>query len=294
MEVSTKIKELRTAKGWSQEQMAEKLNVSRQAITKWETGAGTPDIGNLAAIAQLFGVTTDELIFGRAAGDATEESDRFESVTSVDLFSERHYDIKIGCAHNVTLRAVDGEKATVRLASDTISDLARAFKVELDTEGRNFDIDVANTGVVADALARKELDVTIELPTAYSADVELELAADELRVESARFDVEVGGQVGNIWLCDVDAHVELDVPIDMEVWADDMRGKLDVNQVGATSTLHIAHDAPFTAATRGHLGKRTLRFTRNGKPADAPSVESAPLAIELAGARCELTIDSIA
>lgn len=294
MEVSTKIKELRTAQGWSQEQMAEKLNVSRQAITKWETGAGTPDIGNLAAIAQLFGVSTDELIFGRATVGAEGESDRFESITAVDLFSEKHYDIKIGCAHKVVLRATDGEKATVRLESDTISDLERAFKVELDTEGRNFDIDVANTGVVADALARKELDVVIELPAAYSSDAELELAADELRVEGARFDLEIGGQVGNIWLSDVEAHVELDVPIDMEVWADNVRGKLDVNQVGATSTLHVAHDAPFTAATRGHLGKRTLRFTRNGQPAEAPSVEEAPLTIELSGARCELTIDSIA
>ena len=296
MEVSTKIKELRTDKGWSQEQMAEKLNVSRQAITKWETGTGTPDVGNLAAIAQLFGVSTDELIFGRATGSAggAAECDRFESITSLDLSSKRHYDIKVGCAHIVTLRATDGEKATVRLASDTISDLERAFKVELDTEGRSFDIDVINTGVVADALARKELDVTIELPAALSTGAELELSTDELRIENVAFDLEVGGQVGNVWLAGVEAHVELDVPIDMEVWADDVRGKLDVNQIGATSTLHIAHDAPFTAATRGHLGKRTLRFTRNGEPAEAPATENAPLAIELAGARCELTIDSIA
>ena len=37
MDVSSKIKSLRTERGWSQEQMAEKLGVSRQAITKWET-----------------------------------------------------------------------------------------------------------------------------------------------------------------------------------------------------------------------------------------------------------------
>ena len=292
MKVSSKIKELRTERGWSQEQMAEKLGVSRQAITKWETEAGTPDIGNLAAIAQLFGVSTDELIFGSAA-DAAAGSDRFESVTSVDLSEQKHYDIKIGCAHTVTLRATDGEKAIVRLSADTVSDLERAFKVELDAQGRSFDIDIANTGVVADAIARKDLDVLIELPAAYSTGAELEMDADELRVEGIRFDLEVGGQAANVRLSDVEGHVELDVPIDMEIWADNVRGKLDVNQMGATSVLHIAHDAPFTAATKGRLGKRTLRFTRNGEPAEAPTAEDAPLSIELAGARCELTIDSV-
>ena len=99
MKVSEKIKELRSKRGWSQEQMAEKLNVSRQAVTKWETGAGAPDIENLAAIAQLFGVSTDVLIFGEnAAGESS--ADRFESITAVDIADENNFDIKIGCAHS--------------------------------------------------------------------------------------------------------------------------------------------------------------------------------------------------
>ena len=292
MKVSEKIRELRGERGWSQEQMAEKLNVSRQAITKWETGAGTPDIENLAAIAQLFGVSTDALIFGEDPAGAS-PNNRFESVTTVDIAEEKNFDIKIGCAHSVIVRAIESEKVTVRLAADSIADLERAFKVVLDTEGRNFDIDVTSTGIVADALARQQLDVTIELPIAHSDDVEIELYADELHLEGIRSHLEVGGKVGLVRLTDIDGHVELDVPIDMEIWADDVRGKLDVNQVGATSVLHIAHDAPFVAKTRGHLGKRTLRFTRDGQPIDAPATEDAPLAIELAGARCELTIDML-
>lgn len=293
MEVSQSIKRLRAERGWSQEQMAEKLGVSRQAITKWETGAGTPDIENLAAIAQLFDVSVDSLMFGDEQPKGDRKDECYESITSVDMPEEKHYDINVGCARAVTLHAVESEKVTVRLTASSICDLERAFKVVLDTEGRNFDINVTNTGVVADALARRELDVTIGLPIAYSADTEIELAADELHVEGTRLDLEVGGKVARIWLTDVEGHVELDVPVDMEVWADDVRGKLDVNQVGATSILHVAHDAPFTATTRGRLGKRTLRFTRNGEPAEAPSADDAPLVIELAGARCELTVDSI-
>ena len=55
--LNDKIRTLRKAIGLTQEELAEKLNVSRQAITKWETGAGTPDIDNINAIAKLFGVT---------------------------------------------------------------------------------------------------------------------------------------------------------------------------------------------------------------------------------------------
>ena len=60
--LSEKIKELRKKKGLSQEELANSLNVSRQAITKWESGEGTPDIDNLRNIALFFHVSVDYLI----------------------------------------------------------------------------------------------------------------------------------------------------------------------------------------------------------------------------------------
>ena len=57
MTIAETIKTLRKTAGMSQEQLAEKLHVSRQAVTKWETEGGTPDIENLRAIATLFGIT---------------------------------------------------------------------------------------------------------------------------------------------------------------------------------------------------------------------------------------------
>ena len=53
MTIAETIKTLRKTAGMSQEQLAEKLHVSRQAVTKWETEGGTPDIENLRAIAAL-------------------------------------------------------------------------------------------------------------------------------------------------------------------------------------------------------------------------------------------------
>lgn len=57
-----KIKRLRTEQHLSQKELAEKLEVSRQAIAKWETNRGIPDIENLKRIAQVFDVSIDYLV----------------------------------------------------------------------------------------------------------------------------------------------------------------------------------------------------------------------------------------
>jgi transcriptional regulator with XRE-family HTH domain len=62
MTLGEKIKELRTKNGITQEKLAEQLNVSRSAIAKWESNGGTPEIGNLKLISEIFSVSIDSLI----------------------------------------------------------------------------------------------------------------------------------------------------------------------------------------------------------------------------------------
>ena len=62
MKLSDKIIQLRKSNGWSQEDLAEKLNVSRQAISRWEGAAAQPDAANILQLSRLFGVTTDYLL----------------------------------------------------------------------------------------------------------------------------------------------------------------------------------------------------------------------------------------
>jgi len=62
MELADKLKTLRKRQDITQEQLAEKLHVSRTAISKWETGRGTPSIDSLKAIAELFDVSMDALL----------------------------------------------------------------------------------------------------------------------------------------------------------------------------------------------------------------------------------------
>lgn len=62
MILADKILALRKKNGWSQEELAEKLNVTRQSISKWESAASIPDINKILDLASIFGVTTDYLL----------------------------------------------------------------------------------------------------------------------------------------------------------------------------------------------------------------------------------------
>lgn len=62
MTLAEKLLALRTEKGLSQEDLAEQLGVSRQSVSKWETGQSVPDLDRIIKLADLFGVTVDELV----------------------------------------------------------------------------------------------------------------------------------------------------------------------------------------------------------------------------------------
>ena len=62
MKLHDKIIKHRKENGWSQEDFAEKLNVSRQAVSRWENGTALPDAQNMLQISKLFHVTTDYLL----------------------------------------------------------------------------------------------------------------------------------------------------------------------------------------------------------------------------------------
>ena len=72
MTLSEKLQNLRKAAGLSQEQLAERLNVTRQAVSKWETGEGKPDIDNLLPLAKLLHTTVDYLLDDTADAPRTD------------------------------------------------------------------------------------------------------------------------------------------------------------------------------------------------------------------------------
>ena len=85
MDLNEKLIALRKEKGWTQEQLAEALYVSRTAVSKWESGRGFPGIASLKAISELFSVPVDELLSNKelikvAETDVKERTDKTSSI----------------------------------------------------------------------------------------------------------------------------------------------------------------------------------------------------------------------
>lgn len=78
----------RKAAGLSQEALAAQLGVSRQAVSKWERSESSPDTDNLIALAALYGVSLDELLYGEAANDADDLEDGSADTETADVADE--------------------------------------------------------------------------------------------------------------------------------------------------------------------------------------------------------------
>ena len=84
MEFNNKLYELRKQKGFSQEELANRLNVSRQTISKWEVGESTPDMEKLVAISDLFEMSLDELV----KGEEPKLAEPSEQIVKSELYSD--------------------------------------------------------------------------------------------------------------------------------------------------------------------------------------------------------------
>ena len=84
MEIAQRLADMRREKGFSQEELANRLGLSRQAISKWERGESAPDMANLIALADLYDVTLDELIRGEVPETPTAESDSSAKTSAAD------------------------------------------------------------------------------------------------------------------------------------------------------------------------------------------------------------------
>ncbi len=89
LENANRLAELRRAHGYSQEDLADRLGLSRQAISKWERGEASPDTDNLIALSELYGITLDSLL-GR--GEMTENGGETVAPARVNPFQSEDFD----------------------------------------------------------------------------------------------------------------------------------------------------------------------------------------------------------
>lgn len=79
-EISLRLQKQRKLNNYSQEELADKIGVSRQAVSKWERGKSSPDTDNLIALAKLYGITIDELINSNPIKANTDSENIFNSI----------------------------------------------------------------------------------------------------------------------------------------------------------------------------------------------------------------------
>lgn len=80
MNIADRLKELRKKAGYSQEQLAELLDISRQAVSKWESGQGNPDIENVIRLTEIYGVSADHILLGREENEASKVPEPQENI----------------------------------------------------------------------------------------------------------------------------------------------------------------------------------------------------------------------
>ena len=282
MKLSEKIKSLRKGAGLSQEEFGARLNVSRQAITKWESGEGLPDIGNLLVLSRMFKISIDDLLSEEKA--LAEKLFLYESRVTYDIEDLRDYDIHLGCAAEVSVGGNEGEKLEVVCSSNDIADVSGLVKIKVDDEGRSADVDLKLRDGITETLCREALHIDISLPQRYVHKVEVAARTGKLSLRHLEYNkFEFGGKAEEIHLSEIKGETELDVNSDVVIKADSFSGIISLNQVGAVSTMHIPSGKSVATRTRG-LRTRILCDRAELINPDAEDI------IELNGIKSELTL----
>lgn len=288
MTFAEQLKNSRRQAGLSQEQLAEQLGVSRQAITKWETGAGMPEAENLLRLASLFGLSLDTF-FSQSAGKQAARAFLYESVTEYDIDESKHYDMKLGAAARLILSGSEGEKLRVRLLSNTMPSLQKDFKVKIEDIRQRIDVQILRKNGVSETAAREALTIQVEVPCPYLLQLEAAIHAEEIELRALPCPhTELEARCRRLLLEGVEGTVEVDCNEDMEINCRELKGRLEINQLSAVSRLLLPRGLCFTA---GCGRSSTLLYARAGKPAEDFSAPEAALHIQLNGSRNELTIE---
>lgn len=288
MTFAERLKTIRKQSGLSQEQLAEKLGVSRQAVTKWETDIGIPDIENIMAISALFHISIDELL-SNEAGEKRSDDFLFESVTEYDIDEPKHYDMKFGGAKRLVLSGYPGEKIRVRLASNTLSTLQSDFKVKIDDIKRRIDVDLNRKNGITEAIAKEALYIFVQIPSPYIGKVECAVNAGEIEVHTFECDsIEFDTKTSDVVLDGVIGTVEINCNLDMNILCKSLNGAVEINQISATSRIVVPENVSFAVIKKG-IGT-SISFEKDGKATEAFDVQEADNLIELNGMKSELVI----
>jgi transcriptional regulator with XRE-family HTH domain len=128
LETANRLYELRKKSNLSQEELAEKLGVSRQAVSKWERSEASPDTDNLIALAKIYGLSLDELIYGEKEDKKEEKKKENEENSEAKTEDDNLFididngeeKVKIG-PKGIVVEDDDGERVKISFNGITIT-----------------------------------------------------------------------------------------------------------------------------------------------------------------------------
>lgn len=240
-----KLKMLRKESNLTQEELAERLNVSRQAITKWESGDGTPDIENLKQISILFNTTIDELI--KENEIVTVESKvQYSYVQELDIDHTKHFDINICKINELNIIANNEETVKVEILSNE-EDLSESLSVEFDDLYNNLDIDIKGK------TSAKDITINMYLPEKYIEDIELNSKIKTLNISNIDLKkLEYDGDLKYLNVRNSKGAIVLNTTkCDIEANYDKLEGTLEVNTFNSTARVELPKDAEYKTILKG-------------------------------------------
>lgn len=246
MTLGETIKYYRTQLNLSQTELGDRIGVSRQAVTKWETDTGIPDINNIQTLAKVFHISIDTLL----SSDHHVQS-LYESKIEYDIDVLKDFDINLGTLGKVDIEGYEGEKLIITLSSSIYKDLKKDFKIKLDENKARLDIDLETKEYITKD-QRRDVNILILLPLQYIHKLECSVLPTSMSVSHIHSDsIELDIKTSSLNLMDISGHIEIDCNIDMVITIDAIHGKLDLNSVRCSSQLNITSSCLFNTITKG-------------------------------------------
>ena len=238
---SEKLRKLRKEKGFTQEELAEKINVSRQAITKWESNEGMPDIENLKQISNLFNTTIDELI--KEEKEISEEIVKEILVKELEIDHSKHFDIKISRNFEVDILPNEEEKVKIVIESSNKDD----FKIKLDDLYNNLDINIKNSKGYEDSI------IKLYIPEKYIEDIELDSKLRTLKISDLEIEkLEYDGTLKYLIVNNSKGKIVLNTSkSDVEATYDKFDGELEVNTINSTTRVELPKNTIYKTVLKG-------------------------------------------
>ena len=240
-----KLKKIRGEYNLTQEELAEKLDVSRQAITKWESGEGMPDVENLKQLAILFNTTLDELIMEDKKVLIPEK--RYKYIEEMEIDHSKHFDIKLNKIGEISIFKNSEEKVKLEILSDTAKP-EESLKIKFDNRYDRMDIEVKNKQPAMDVA------LNLYLPEKYID--EIELASDSRTINITDLDIKKIEYDGDLKYLNVKGEAKGKIILnttkcDIEANYDKFDGALEVNTINSTARVTIPMGTTYQTVLKG-------------------------------------------